>query len=116
MKFCSVCKNMYYLRIDQETDILNYYCRKCGNIEEQKESIEIKETTYNRDNLKQININSYIKYDPTIPFTNDIICPNPICITHKDSSVTKKVIYYRYDNIKLKYIYMCVHCDCSWKP
>ena len=32
MHFCSVCNNMYYIRINAEDpNTLVYYCRKCGN-------------------------------------------------------------------------------------
>ena len=32
MHFCSVCQNMYYIRInDEDGSKLIYYCRKCGN-------------------------------------------------------------------------------------
>ena len=32
MHFCSVCENMYYLRIsDEDSNKLIYYCRHCGN-------------------------------------------------------------------------------------
>ena len=32
MHFCTVCQNMYYIRLTGENkDQLIYYCRKCGN-------------------------------------------------------------------------------------
>ena len=32
MHFCSVCNNMYYLRIDEKNpNKLDYYCRNCGH-------------------------------------------------------------------------------------
>ena len=32
MHFCSICSNMYYIRINaEEPNKLVYYCRKCGN-------------------------------------------------------------------------------------
>ena len=30
MHFCSECNNMYYIKINNETEDLIYYCRKCG--------------------------------------------------------------------------------------
>ena len=36
MKFCSVCDNMYYMRVDEEKeDQLVYYCRNCGNVDKE---------------------------------------------------------------------------------
>ena len=37
MHFCEECGNMYYIKISEDTNSLNYYCRKCGN--ENKELI-----------------------------------------------------------------------------
>lgn len=116
MKFCVNCRNMYYFKIDEETCELRYYCRKCGHIENEDKNIKVNEVTYTKDNINNISLNPYIKYDPSIPFTSDIKCPNEECITHKDKSIKPKVIYYRYDDDNLKYIYMCCHCDSSWKP
>ena len=32
MHFCTVCQNMYYIRLSGDNqDKLIYYCRKCGN-------------------------------------------------------------------------------------
>jgi DNA-directed RNA polymerase subunit M/transcription elongation factor TFIIS len=41
MKFCENCGNMYYIKIDDEkSNILNYYCRKCGNIDKNYTSVK----------------------------------------------------------------------------
>ena len=35
MHFCKVCDNMFYIRLkDQDDNKLIYYCRNCGNEEE----------------------------------------------------------------------------------
>ena len=32
MHFCSICQNMYYIRLDgEDNNKLIYYCRKCGH-------------------------------------------------------------------------------------
>ena len=116
MKFCKNCDNMYYMKINEEDSQLNYYCRNCGNIENQDTSIIITEVTYEKNKKNEVEINEFIKYDSTIPYLNTIICPNINCKTNKDDTIEKKVIYYRYDNENMKYIYMCTHCDSSWKP
>jgi len=115
MKFCEVCENLYYLKISEEDNSLHYYCRKCGNTEQQTSSECIKEVTYTKDNQTDQNINTYLKYDPTIPYSNQIKCPNNLCDTNQSKEVKPKVIYYRYDEQQLKYMYMCTICDSSWK-
>jgi hypothetical protein len=33
----------------------------------------------------------------------------------KGQSPLREVIYIRYDDINMKYVYLCVHCDTTWK-
>ena len=61
-------------------------------------------------------INEYTKFDPTLPRINTIKCPNNECASNKDESEeSREVIYIRYDDINMKYIYLCTHCDKMWK-
>ena len=118
MHFCDVCNNMYYIRIDEESGSkLIYYCRKCGNEDNtltesnvcvSKTNIKTEEQTY------QHIINPYTKYDPTLPRFNSILCPNPNCTTNtKDTP--REIIYIRYDEVNLRYMYLCSTCDTTWK-
>jgi len=121
MKFCNVCDNLYYLKMieDESTDNveLYYYCKKCGDQTKQEKSVLLSELTYVKEGQSDVNINSYIKYDPTIPSSAHIKCPNISCETNNESfKGVSKVTYYRYDDANLKYIYMCSYCDSSWKP
>ena len=57
MKFCENCGNMYYIKIDDEkSNILNYYCRKCGNIDKNytQDNICVSKTSL-KENNKEIN-------------------------------------------------------------
>jgi DNA-directed RNA polymerase subunit M/transcription elongation factor TFIIS len=118
MQFCSKCDNMYYLKIT-ETDGNNliYYCRNCGNEDTNltKDNICVLDTTINqtKDRYMQI-INPYTKNDPTLPRINSIKCPNQSCKSNTDASL-REVIYIRYDDADMKYIYMCTFCDTIWK-
>ena len=118
MHFCSECHNMYYLKIT-ETDGNNliYYCRNCGNEDTNltKDNICVLDTTINqtKDRYMQI-INPYTKNDPTLPRINSIKCPNQSCKSNTDASL-REVIYIRYDDADMKYIYMCTFCDTIWK-
>lgn len=121
MKFCTVCDNMYYIGIDaKDSNKLTYYCRNCGNIDETAttENICVLKTQIRKGEQKFNHIiNEYTKLDPTLPRIYNITCPNPACKTNHDS--TKKepteVIYIRYDEDNMKYLYMCVTCDTVWK-
>lgn len=123
MHFCIKCDNMYYIRISAEDDNkLIYYCRNCGHEDDilTKEYICVSSTQLKRTEQKYSHIiNKYTKLDPTLPRTTTIRCPNSDCDSNKetnsDSYKQNEVIYIRYDDINMKYIYICVNCDTMWK-
>ena len=118
MHFCTQCSNMYYIRINaDDPNKLVYYCRKCGhedsllaaeNVCVSKTLIKKSEQSFNHI------INKYTKYDPTLPRINNILCPNPDCSTNKDGK-EREIIYIRYDDINMKYVYLCCECDTVWQ-
>jgi DNA-directed RNA polymerase subunit M/transcription elongation factor TFIIS len=128
MHFCSVCENMLYIKIytpeDQEDEgpvtdnnSLLYYCRKCGHQEDTitKENICVSKLTLKRTEQKYDHlINEYTKLDPTLPRVTNIDCPNTECPTRTDEE-DKEVITMRYDDINMKYVYLCAKCDFIWK-
>lgn len=123
MNFCDKCDNMYYLRLSKENpDKLVYYCRKCGNVDENMlnndgiicvSKTHLKKTKQTYNNI----INEYTKLDPTLPRINNMKCPNVECISNQEETKNQnsEIIFLRYDNDNMKYIYLCNKCDFSWK-
>ena len=117
MHFCSNCQNMYYIRINSDDpNKIVYYCRNCGN-EDKLIAIEnvCVSKTFIKRNEKTFGhiINKYTKLDPTLPRINTILCPNPECTTNtKDKE--REIIYIRYDDINMKYVYLCCDCETVW--
>lgn len=89
-------------------------------------------------------VNRYIKHDPTLPRISNVKCPNESCTSnhsaatsnhgprdkasgdkvHSDKASGDKahsdktessVIYLRYDDNNMKYLYICEDCDTTWK-
>lgn len=119
MDFCERCQNMLYIRIQREDDNkqLTNYCKNCNytkNLPNDK-SIPIIETVYEKtQNINyELYINPYIKYDPTLPRVNNIKCVNEKCTKKKEDM--NEIIYIKYDNENMKYLYYCVHCEHFWK-
>ena len=119
MRFCSNCDNMYYIRIDaNNTNKLVYYCRKCGNEDEQfnVDNVSIVKTEIKKSEQSFSHIiNKYTKLDPTLPRTNKVLCPNKDCETNTKEA-EREIIYIRYNDMDMKYIYLCSTCDTVWKP
>jgi DNA-directed RNA polymerase subunit M/transcription elongation factor TFIIS len=123
MKFCKECDNMLYIRLlKEDSNKLIYYCRNCGNSYDEinennvcvlNTDIASKEKAYLQD------INEYTKLDPTLPRTLNIKCPNQSCPSNEKSDLGEQskneVIYLRYDDVNLNYVYICTQCDTVWK-
>lgn len=118
MHFCDKCDNMYYIKISEDDEKnLEYYCRNCGNVDNNisKENICVSKTQYKKNEQKYNHIiNKYTKLDPTLPRTNMIKCPNVNCVSNKNEGGAKEIIYLRYDDTNLLYIYLCGECDTVW--
>lgn len=118
MHFCSVCSNMYYISINSDdANKLIYYCRNCGN---EDSTIQVEHLSVSKIQLKQNTkdfntfINKYTKFDPTLPRTNKIKCPKAECTSNIDDKINNEIIYIRYDDINMNYVYLCANCDCVW--
>lgn len=119
MSFCSQCDNMYYITINPDDESkLSYCCHNCGHRD-----------TSTQDDCRIVNIvlqktasafapfvNENTKYDPTLPHTATIACPNDACPTNAPANPAKRdTAYLRYDDTNLKYLYICCVCDNKWK-
>lgn len=118
MHFCSNCQNMYYIRVnDNNPNQLVYYCRQCGNedtaISNDNICVSKLQIKKNEQSFNHM-INKYTKLDPTLPRINTILCPNPECETNT-KNVEREIIYIRYDETNMKYVYVCSTCDTVWK-
>ena len=118
MHFCSNCNNMYYIRINSDNpNKLVYYCRNCGNEDQllTADNVTVSKTVIKKTEQSFSHIiNKYTKLDPTLPRINTILCPNIDCATNtKDKE--REIIYIRYDDINMKYVYLCSECDTVWQ-
>ena len=118
MHFCVNCENMYYIRVNEDNpNKLVYYCRNCGN---ENTNLSIENVTVSKIQIKKSEqsfnhiINKYTKLDPTLPRINTILCPNAECETNTKNK-EREIIYIRYDDTNMKYIYLCSCCDTVWK-
>ena len=119
---------MYYLQLKKDDeDKLIYYCRNCGNEDESLvanlQNLYVSKTDIKKEMNYKTSINQYTKLDPTLPRINNIDCPNMDCICNKvqeeskgeqTPTVEKEILYIRYDDTNMKFVYLCAHCDTVW--
>ena len=121
MHFCKKCENMYYIKLNSDEKELIHYCRHCGfeDTELSTKKLSVSKIQVKGDSQSFSNyINEFTKLDPTIPRINTMPCPNPNCtsnIVDESKREPRDILYVRYDDEKLQYIYMCTHCDTTWK-
>lgn len=118
MRFCPNCQMMLFVKLSSEDgNGLSYYCRNCGHESGQEgmESACVLTTNLSGSKSQYGNvINRYTKMDPTLPRTNMIKCPSQECPSNNQQA-KREVIYLRYDDVRMKYMYLCAHCDEAWK-
>ena len=132
MHFCSECHNMYYTRLGGENqNSLIYYCRKCGHEDDQL-ALNVDNVCISKTHIKtsktsfQHMVNEFTPLDPTLPHVKNIPCPNTSCPSrqvvedddgaNEESSLKENdVIYLRYNDQDLKYVYICTNCQTVWK-
>lgn len=115
MDFCDLCDNMLYLKVKQDDNQLLNHCKNCNFQKElpNNKTIKILEKNYEKEEINyDLFINPYIKYDPTLPRINNVHCINKDCKKKHDKD--NEIIYIKYDNENMKYLYFCVHCDYYW--
>jgi DNA-directed RNA polymerase subunit M/transcription elongation factor TFIIS len=109
---------MYYIGLNvEDSNKLTYYCRNCRYKDETitEEGVCVLNTQFKKGEQKFNHvINQYTKLDPTLPRIYNLKCPNPECKNTKEDKTTE-VIYLRYDDSNLKYLYICTECDTTWK-
>ena len=117
-------RDRYYISIDEANiNNLTYYCRFCGNKDDQvaKEGVVVLKTQYKQSEQKFNHmVNKYTKFDPTLPRKTSMKCPNEQCNDQSaaaaaSASTGSDIIYLRYDDENMKYLYICSNCNFTWK-
>jgi len=109
---------MFYIGVNaDDPNILTYYCRNCKTVDNSVSTeggcilnVQMKASEQKVGHI----INQFTKFDPTLPRIYNMKCPNKECQTNT-ANTPAEIIYIRYDDDNLKYVYMCVECDTTWK-
>ena len=86
-----------------------------NKIYKKNEIISVYKKVYNNQYIAQKSLNNpYITDDPPLPRFKNIVCKNDECPTNTEGA-NREIIFIKYDNKNLKYLYICSTCKCSWK-
>ena len=129
----------------EDANTLVYYCRFCGHEDNEpaESGVVVLRTEYKKTEQQFSHmVNRYIKHDPTLPRIANVKCPNESCTSNAATSNAAtsnhgpgdkasgdkahsdkahqgdkgpNVIYLRYDDNNMKYLYICEDCDTTWK-
>lgn len=141
MQFCPACDNKLHMEIGQMVPQqgapdafsmpLTLYCKHCPYRKSMNQT-STEGTTANdqshtfdpcmyRSNYSSNHplyyenvVNQYTFDDPTLPVLSDGQCMNPKCVCNTDASVDPEILYVRYNDQDLKFLYLCRHCRQCW--
>lgn len=118
MFFCENDGNMLRKKIKDGKKLI-YYCLLCEaeyDVDELSDSSQNKcifKHNYNSNNLSyKTYINENIFHDKTLPRIN-LKCINDKCPTNTQGAA-KEVIYIKYNQEDMQYVYACTHCKQVW--
>lgn len=111
------------LESDEQEDqmTLKYHCPNCNTVKESEEATQNSHLvffkSYGDHDDETAGMNEYTRYDPTLPTTNAVPCPNEKCPSNDtgDEKMPRNIIYVRHNTVSLKYMYQCRHCNITWK-
>ena len=118
INFCEGCDNIMFIYSDIEQEKLYLGCKKCGTKKDYLNNNCIYKNEFKFDFSETINNNKYLSYDNTLPVINgnkNIKCPNETCKSIIDSELPSNITYIKYNETKMKYLYMCRYCGQKWK-
>lgn len=117
MNFCPQCRYMLYPNTFSEGAEMKLVCKNCQYEEENTQGGLIKEVIINAGasvKKKILDDNEFIQYDPTLPHVENIKCPSESCPSNSGTQ-KRDVIYIKYDQNAMKYLYVCNVCNNRWK-
>ena len=124
--FCPDCGFILFLKknLDKDDNIIdtryeqNSLLNYCKNCNYQTEFNHVNTLVFNKkygDTYQVENKiqNDYLIHDPTLPRISNIDCINSSCISNS-GEVEKEIIFIKFDEDNMKYLYLCKHCKASW--
>ncbi len=116
IRFCTVCDNYLYLQVEGDKQVLQRICRNCGFRDTEDQGGLVSEMHIEQRAAEGYTlINEFTLKDKRLPHLyNTMKCISDKCpssLPGKESDI----VYIKYDNENLRYIYMCYICQATWR-
>lgn len=127
MQFCPTCDNKLNMRTAQDKDTgvckVFLYCKNCTYSRALDHTVAdgmcMYRSNYSKDHPLYFRslVNKFTPYDRTLPRSIDVPCPKEGCTSHQlqDGDAPNEVVYIRYDDENVRYLYMCCCCKTCWR-
>ena len=122
MKFCPTCRYYLYMKSTAEEagGKLMLTCNNCGYNEINAKGGLLMQTDLQEKTAEgyKILLNEFTRSDPTLPHTDILKCPNAACASNaSDGGAKRDTIYMKYDQVNLKFLYLCnvKGCGHQWR-
>lgn len=124
MRFCNICNNMFYAGSEPgetpgEPPRLVFSCKHCSNKEyASQDSLRSPVVVCDREAVSAAArympyMTPDIQHDVSLPRVDNIKCPNTDCC--RPAGAREDVIYAKYDNLHMLFVYRCMHCGHFWR-
>ena len=113
LKFCTKCDNLYDFTTATDTEgkkSLVLICKQCAHQEPTDASVLSHSVLV--ANKHQYPVNPDVIYDPSLPRTRLLECPNDACPS-RSTDTNPEVVYYNY-NKDMQLVYVCSECKHYW--
>ena len=118
IRFCPTCNYYLYLNEGDDSDANALYrrCNNCGYKEMDTKGGLISEILVQERSTEsyKILLNEYTRRDPRLPHIRGVMkCPSETCQSNVGGAESD-IIYMKYDNVNLMYLYICDVCGYKW--
>lgn len=116
MQFCPTCDNKLNMRSfsqeGQEECTVALYCKNCTytkELDKDARGMCMYRSNYSKEHPLYYRslVNKFTPYDMTLPRSTDIPCPS--------GCEKSEVVYIRYDDENVRYLYLCCKCNTCWR-
>lgn len=112
--FCEHCDNLLVIKYTEGKVYYKCHCCQHEDTSALNTSVCISRNSFQKQDASyEAYLNEHALSDPTLPCVSTIECANGKCSRAADQP--SRVVYIKYDQVNLRYVYCCKHCKHVWR-